>query len=289
MLVFANAKINLGLNIVSRRPDGYHNLLTCFYPVGINAGKGLVPQRYDNCADVIEAVEADCDSFNRYGTVAECPDTEDLTYRSLKLFRDECPSIADRKFAINLYKRLPFGAGLGGGSADAGFTLRLLNNLSGASLSEKRLAEIAVRLGADCPFFIYNKPLSASGIGDIFKPLPNILDGYWGAIVKPDCSISTREAFRLVTPRMPEKSPEDIVISLPPEEWKDMLTNDFEQSMFALYPHTKEIKREMYDAGAVYASLSGSGSAFYAIFKNRDEATGYLDRCKMSWCSAVKF
>ncbi len=290
MIFFANAKINLGLNVVRRRADGYHDLETCFYPIGLYAGLGDVPEQYDCCLDIIEITEAENDTFRRYGQVADCNHNDDLTYRALSLFREECKEATKSKpVAINLYKRLPFGAGLGGGSADAGCTLRLLNEFFHTDLHENDLAAMAVSLGADCPFFIYNRPMSASGIGDVLKPLPEILKGYWGAIVQPPYTISTRDAFGKIKPAYPEKSPEEIVKNITPGEWRYTLVNDFEQSMFTLHPEARDIKKNMYAAGAVYASMSGSGSAFYAIFAEKQDALRYICQCNLPWKSVIRF
>lgn len=279
MLIFVNAKINLGLNVIRRRHDGYHDLMTCFYPVGKSSGQGLVPPEYDSLSDVIEVVESDADELVRTGAAPDCEPEHDLVWKALQLFRGEYPMAEGRKLRLVLEKHLPFGAGLGGGSADASATLRLLNDYFEAGFSEARLEEMAGRLGADCPFFIRNMPVAAEGTGNIFTPLSSVLEGWWCAIVKPEYSISTAEAFRGVSPRMPDVSPAGIVGTLPVSEWRGRLVNDFEESMYTHHPKARKIKEYFYECGAAYSAMSGSGSAFFGIFSGRDAALRALDGC----------
>lgn len=279
MLIFVNAKINLGLNVIRRRHDGYHDLMTCFYPVGKSAGLGLVPPEYDSLADVIEIVESDVDGLVRIGAVPDCEPEHDLVCKALQLFRSEYPEAESRNLRVVLEKHLPFGAGLGGGSADASATLILLNDYFQAGFSEARLEEMAGRLGADCPFFIRNTPVSAEGTGNVFAPLPPVLEGLWCAIVKPEYSISTAEAFRGVSPRIPDVSPAEIVGTLPISEWRERLVNDFEESMYSHHPEARRIKEYLYECGAEYSAMSGSGSAFFGIFSDSEAALRALDGC----------
>ncbi|MDR0681332.1 MAG: 4-(cytidine 5'-diphospho)-2-C-methyl-D-erythritol kinase [Dysgonamonadaceae bacterium] len=254
MISFPNAKINLGLNIVSRRPDGYHNIETVFYPV--------------HWCDVLEIVPAKREKgiFIQIGI----PIKEDLqknlvmkAYRLLKADYD-IPEID-----IYLRKNIPFGAGLGGGSSDAAFMLKLLNDFAGLHLSHEQLEEYARRLGADCPFFIRDKPVFAESTGTVFTPITVFLRGYYLVVVKPDIQVSTREAYSNVKPQRPGESIRDI-IQLPVSTWKDKLMNDFEKTIFALYPEIEKIKRKMYERGAIYASMSGSGSSVFGIFEDID-------------------
>ncbi len=253
MLVFPDAKINLGLNIIEKRPDGYHNLETIFYPVPVedaleinilNEGNGKFRLHQ---AGMEIAGEAE----------------NNLVVKAYKLLdaRFNLPPID-----IHLFKRIPSGAGLGGGSADAAFMLKLLNEKFNLGLATEELEEYAARLGADCAFFIRNQPTYAEGIGNIFSPITFSLKGYQIWLVKPDIFVSTKDAFARIRPHRPDRALKDIV-QLPVEEWKGLMFNDFEESVFPQFPAIGEIKEEMYRQGAVYASMSGSGSSVYGIFK----------------------
>ncbi len=249
MICFPNAKINLGLNVVSKRPDGYHNIETIFYPVPLK--------------DALEVVEADSFSFSQTGIPIDSPIDNNLVVKAFKLMKShyDLPSLE-----VHLLKAIPFGAGLGGGSSDAAYMLKLLNDFCKLNLSTEKLEEMASILGADCPFFIRNVPVMASGIGNIFESISFSLKGYYLSIVKPDIMVSTPEAYSMVTPQSPSISLRDIV-SLPVMEWKKVMLNDFEPSVFTKYPIIAEIKEYMYKAGAVYASMSGSGSSVYGVFE----------------------
>lgn len=266
MIKFVNAKINLGLNVVRKRADGYHDLSTVFYPVGVYAG---TPYDYGCLADVLEIIEADEDALTVTGNTVDCPFENNLVWKALLAYRSKRPMLP--RVNITLDKHLPSQAGLGGGSADASFALVAFNEICPVPLPDTELLELARGLGADCPFFINNKPCAASGIGEILSPIPLDLSGKWVAILKPDVNISTADAFRYVKPCVPEFFPREIVMR-PIEEWRHILKNDFEVSMFTLYPELAEIKRYLYDRGALYASMSGSGSAFYGIFNTESEA-----------------
>lgn len=253
MLTFPNAKINLGLNITEKRPDGYHNLETIFYPIPVE--------------DALE-INIPVDGTGKYGLhqsglkIEGDPD-HNLVVKAYKLLDDEfdLPPVD-----IHLFKHIPSGAGLGGGSADAAFMLKLLNEKFDLGLSADKLEEYAARLGADCAFFIRNAPTFAEGIGNIFSPVPVSLKGYGLWLVKPDIFVSTRDAFSQIRPRRPERSLKEIV-QMPVEEWKEYMVNDFEESVFPQFPEIGEIKEEMYRQGAVYASMSGSGSSAYGLFR----------------------
>ena len=253
MLVFPNAKINLGLYVTERRADGYHNLLSVFYPV---------KELHDEL--LVERVNCDGYAFEQDGIKIDGPADDNLVVKAYRLMRDEY-GVGGVK--IRLTKRIPFGAGLGGGSADAAFMLRCLNELFALGLNDDRLCALAVRLGADCPFFIRNAPMLAEGIGDILTPASVDLSGYRIEVVKPDVSVSTAEAYRGITPRPAMLNPLQVVENEPVERWKDLIRNDFENTVFKLYPQIRTLKEEMYARGALYASMSGSGSAVYGIFR----------------------
>lgn len=252
MICFPNAKINLGLNIVSKRADGYHNLETVFYPIAIK-----------DALEIIVKKDQPDDTFTEAGIKVDASPENNLVMKALKLMQDyyDFP-----KVEVHLLKKIPFGAGIGGGSADASFMLRLINDTFKLNISEPELAALAVQLGADCPFFVYNKPMFASGIGEIFEDVGLTLQDYHFVLIKPDIHIPTRDAFAEIKPVQPQLSLKDIV-KLPLREWKDLMINDFEKSIFPKYPVIKEIKEQLYDMGAIYASMSGSGSSVFGIFK----------------------
>ena len=252
MLTFPNAKINLGLNITEKRPDGCHNLETIFYPVPIqdaleinilNEGNGKF-------------------RLHQAGLEIEGEAESNLVVKAYKLLDDRfnLPPVD-----IHLFKHIPSGAGLGGGSSDAAFMLKLLNDHYQLGVSEEQLEVYAATLGADCAFFIKNRPIFAEGIGNIFSPVELSLNGYQIMIIKPNVFVSTREAFSNIHPHRP-KYPVREAIQRPVQEWKDTLINDFEASVFPQHPVIGEIKEELYHQGAIYASMSGSGSSVFGLF-----------------------
>lgn len=272
MIKFVNAKINIGLNVVEKRKDGYHNLETVFLPVGVNSG---LSDHMNSLCDVLEIVDTNSD-FDEYvfmGNKIDCPTEKNLVVKAVNLFREEAKKrgfeFGNKK--VVLEKLLPDGAGMGGGSADASFTLMMLNELTGEHFDDCSLAQMALQLGADCPFFIYNRPMLAKGVGEILTPIELNLPKMYALIVKPSVSISTREAFGNIEPHRAE-IPIESVVSMPVEEWRHYLKNDFERSMFALHPEIEGVKRALYAGGAVYASMTGSGSAFYGLFKSEEVA-----------------
>lgn len=256
MIAYPNAKINIGLNIVERRNDGYHNIETVFYPIGLSDVLHVEPS--ESCSDY---------SFSASGIAIDGDPENNLIVKAYRILQNEyeLPPID-----ISLHKQIPFGAGLGGGSADAAFMLKLLNEQFELKISTRKLRTLAAKLGADCPVFISNKPVFASGIGNVFTKISLNLIGYYLLLVKPDIHVSTPDAYANVTPSVPEKSLIEL-IQLPVEEWKGNVVNDFEKSVFQKFPLIATIKDQMYHSGAVYASMSGSGSAVYGIFK--DEPT----------------
>ena len=253
MITFPNAKINLGLNITAKRPDGYHNLETVFYPVPIEDALEIHVQH--NSTDKKFAL-------HQAGMEITGNAEDNLVVKAYLLLDKEfnLPPVD-----IHLYKHIPSGAGLGGGSSDAAFMLKLLNERFELKLTNEKLEEYAATLGADCAFFIKNTPTYAEGIGNIFSPLSLSLKGYQILLVKPDIFVSTREAFSLVRPHKPEYSLKEI-ITHPISEWKEQMVNDFETSVFPQYPVIGEIKEELYKNGAIYAAMSGSGSSVFGLF-----------------------
>lgn len=257
MLTKPICKINLGLNVVERRPDGYHNLETVFYPVPI--------------CDTLEVFEMDdafpspynCDLKVTNITI-DGDEQKNLVVRAYNLLKQDFPSLP--RIHAHLYKDIPTQAGMGGGSSDCGFMITLLNEQFHLGLSNEQMIRYAARLGADCAFFILNKPCYAEGIGERLEPIDLDLSGWYLAVVRPDIPIPTKEAFSLITPQHPAKNCRDIVMQ-PVETWRDGLTNDFEKSVFALHPEIGDIKDRLYDLGATYAAMSGSGSSLFGLFR----------------------
>ena len=257
MITYPNAKINLGLNIVEKRPDGYHNLETIFYPI--------------NLQDALEVTQLDGEgeyALTLSGTPIEGDPDQNLVVKTYRLLKKDFPDIP--AIDIHMYKHIPTGAGLGGGSADAAFMIKLLNEKFKLGLSIEKMEEYAATLGADCAFFIRNKPVFASGIGNIFEPIQLSLKGYYLVLVKPDIFVSTKDAFSLIQPMKPSQSLREIV-RMPVETWRATMKNDFENSVFQKYPEIAAIKDKLYDMGAIYASMSGSGSSVYGIFREQVE------------------
>lgn len=269
MITFPNAKINLGLNIVEKRADGYHNLETIFYPVQIEDALEVVPLKNSSKDFELEVL----------GIPVAGDDNENLVVKAYKLLKDkyELPPIS-----IYLQKHIPSGAGMGGGSADGAFMLKLLNDQFQLNLSQHEMEDYATKLGADCPFFIANKPTYATGIGNIFSPINISLSEYYILVIKPDVFVSTKDAFALITPSIPSLKITEVV-QMPIEQWKKYLINDFEKSVFTQYPSISKIKDLLYDAGAIYASMSGSGSSLYGIFSTPIENAEQLFEGHFVW------
>lgn len=270
MIEFVNAKINIGLFVTERRPDGYHNLSTVFYPVGRHSG---LPENPTPFCDILEISPSVKTEFTQSGRAIDCPKEKNLVWKAIQAYAKaiEQHGKSLKPSLISLYKALPDGAGMGGGSADASFTLKLLNNFNNDILTRDELLSIARALGADCPFFLINKPVYAEGIGDIFTPIKLDLNGYYLLLLKPEESISTREAFSFITPRKPQLELKNL-IEQPISQWHKNIKNDFEDSFFNIHPHLKRLKTDLYSNGALYASMSGSGSTFYGIFNSFEAA-----------------
>lgn len=249
MVTFPNAKINLGLHVTERRPDGYHNLETYFYPIRL--------------ADALEILPSDEFRFQSSGIRMEGGAEKNLVVKAYRLLQNDfhLPMVK-----IYLHKVIPIAAGLGGGSSDAAFTLVMLNTIFNIGLSQQQLEKYAGLLGADCPFFIGNIPSLATGKGDQLEPLKMDLSGFQPVIVKPPVSVNTAAAYQGITPKYPDIPLRDIM-NQSVENWKDSLHNDFENSVFEQFPQIAAIKQTLYECGATYASMSGSGSAVFGLFR----------------------
>lgn len=250
MVAFPGCKINLGLQVLRRRPDGYHDIDTVFYPVP--------------WSDILEFLPAKHFSFSLSGLAIEGDSDDNLCLRAYRLLQKDhsLPPVQG-----HLHKVVPTGAGLGGGSADAAHTLRILRSLFSLVLSEEQLMELAYQLGSDCSFFLKDSPARGTGRGEVLKAMTIDLKGYFLLVVVPDVHVSTAEAYSDVKPQPPK---EDLasVLARPVTQWKDHLTNDFEASVFERFPEIAALKNKMYALGAVFASMSGSGSSVYGLFRD---------------------
>jgi 4-diphosphocytidyl-2-C-methyl-D-erythritol kinase len=250
MVSFPDCKINLGLHITGKRTDGYHDLETIFYPVKLK--------------DVLEIIPSEKFAFDVSGLKIDGTTDDNLCVKAFHLLKKDFPSLPDIK--IWLHKHIPMGAGLGGGSADGAFALKLLNEKFHLNLSTHQLIGYASQLGSDCPFFIIDKPCFATSRGEILETIDLDLSSYVFVIVCPTVHISTAWAFSQISPQRSLNNIKEIILQ-PIERWKYALVNDFEKPVLAKYPEMKKIKEDLYKLGALYASMTGSGSAFYGIFK----------------------
>jgi len=248
MVIFPNAKINIGLNVIERRADGYHNLETIFYPVKIN--------------DALEIIESDKLSFESSGLAIPGKIEDNLCIKAYHLLKKD-HNIPPVK--IHLHKHIPIGAGLGGGSADAAFFIRLMDQNFNLRLSIDKMQGYARKLGADCAFFIESKPVFAFDVGDEFEPIELDLSNYKIVLVMPDVQVSTAEAYRGVKPAEVKTSLIEL-IQLPVASWKKHIKNDFEESIFKNHALIRGVKADLYQAGALFASMSGSGASVFGIF-----------------------
>ena len=252
MIVYPNAKINIGLHILEKYPNGFHRIESILYPV-------------DMC-DILEIIPSDKFRFGMSGIPVDgTPDTN-LVVRAFRMMEKQygIPPVS-----IHLHKMIPPGSGLGGGSSDAAHTLKALNSLFDKNIPEEVLEDLAMQLGSDCPFFIRNRPVLASGKGNEFSPVSLDLSGYGIKIVTPEFSINTGWAYSQVIPSEKETSLADL-IRLPVPQWQGKITNDFEKALFPHYPELARLKRQLLQEGAVYASLTGSGSAVYGLFRRKN-------------------
>ncbi len=250
MLTLANAKINLGLFLTEKRVDGYHNLQTVFYPIKIH--------------DVVELVDAEETSMLIKGIDIPGDASDNIC---LKAFQTLQRDFNLPQQQIILLKNIPVGAGLGGGSADAAFLIKLVNQKFELGLTDEQMEAYARPLGADCAFFIKNKPTYAFAKGDEFEDLSVDLSKYYLVLVKPPVHVSTAQAYSNINVKQPSTSLKDL-IHLPLQDWQAHIFNDFETSVFVKYPEIDEIKTKLYQAGAKFALMSGSGSSVFAIFEN---------------------
>ena len=278
MITFPCAKINLGLNIVSKRPDGYHNLETVFYPIPLTDALEIkyMDEKFPS--------ESPCD-LKITGNDVDCNEEDNLVIKAYQLLAADFQL---PRVHAHLVKRIPTQAGLGGGSSDAAYMIRLLDERFQLNIGIPEMERYAAKLGADCAFFITADPSYAEGIGDVLMPadVPGAgLGGYYLAVVKPSVAVSTRDAYAAIVPKTPTKCCRDIVRQ-PIETWKDELVNDFEAPIFAMHPELAAIKQSLYDAGAVYAAMSGSGSALFGIF--REQPTGLEKEFEGMFCQVMK-
>ena len=258
MTTFPIAKINLGLNVVEKRPDGYHNLQTVFYPVRI---KDALEVQVMN-EDFPSAVDCDLKITN---IPIEGDEQKNLVVRAYWLLKQDFPTLP--RLHAHLWKGIPTQAGMGGGSSDCAYMLLLLNKMFSLGLTDEQLMQYAARLGADCAFFILSRPCYAEGIGERLHPIGLDLSGWHIGVVRPDIPVPTKEAFSRIRPHFPPKNCREVVMQ-PVETWREELTNDFEESVFALHPEIGAVKERLYKMGATYAAMSGSGSALFGLFRD---------------------
>ena len=262
MLLYPNCKINIGLRVVRKREDGYHDLETIFYPV-----MGL--------HDELQVVTADHFEFIQEGLAIDCPAEDNLIIKCYQRMLAKYPQIGD--VHIRFKKNIPFGAGLGGGSSDAAHMAIALNEIYNLGLTKEQLAEEVRPLGADCPFFIYNTPCYAEGIGDKLTPISLNLSNLRLVMIKPNCSVSTREAYSgiICHPEVAGQIKQALNEGLSLDVMRPLLINDFEKTVFPLHPEIAKIKKCLRDAGAIYAAMSGSGSTVFGLFQNDTEGSTY--------------
>lgn len=252
---FPPCKINLGLQIISRRPDGYHNITTCFYPLP--------------WSDVLEILPSDQVEFTLTGLAIPGSREDNLCLKAYYLLKEDfrLPPVQ-----IHLHKIIPAGAGLGGGSSDAAHVLRLLNGIFTLNLSADQMKSYAAWIGSDCAFFTQDAPMMGTSRGEVLNPVNISLKGYYGVLVNPGIHVSTAAAYAGVVPETPAANTQEI-IALPVAKWRENLRNDFEPSVFKLHPDIQSIKERLYSSGALYASMSGSGSSVFGIYnKEMDSA-----------------
>lgn len=300
MITFPIAKINLGLNVVEKRPDGYHNLQTVFYPVPVKDALEVVAMDEAFPSDVdcdlkvtatpasVSASSATVPAGSPAGSAPSSFDTGDeqrnLVVRAYHVLKADYPALP--RCHAHLWKGIPTQAGMGGGSSDCAYMIRLLNTMFGLNLTEQQMIDYAARLGADCAFFIKNGPCYAEGIGEQLEDITLDLSGWHIAVVRPDIPVPTKEAFARIRPHYPAKNCRDIVMQ-PVDTWRDELVNDFEESVFALHPEIGHVKEQLYKMGATYAAMSGSGSALFGLFRNRPDQLGQAFPNMFTFCSLL--
>ena len=277
MTNFPIAKINLGLNVVEKRPDGYHNLQTVFYPVPIK--DALEVQVMD------EAFPSDYDCDLKVTNITiEGDEQRNLVVRAYQVLKQDFPTLP--RIHTHLWKGIPTQAGMGGGSSDCAYMMLLLNQQFQLGLTDEQLIEYAAKLGADCAFFILSRPCYAEGIGEKLQPINLSLSGYYIAVVRPDIPVPTKEAFSRIRPHYPTQNCRETVMQ-PIDTWRDTLINDFEESVFALHPEIGDIKQRLYDIGATYAAMSGSGSALFGLFKKQPDSLSQAFPNMFTFCNSL--
>ena len=264
MVIFPRAKINIGLRIVNKRVDGFHNIETILYPIELR----------DALEFIVPSEPFEEDHIVSTGIITDCSPSDNLIIKALIRFRKQFPIPF---LNIHLHKAIPVGAGLGGGSSDAASIMKCVNRFFNAGLETEVLKTIASELGSDCPFFIESVPVLAEGRGEILKPIPVNLRGYYLILTNPAVKVSTIEAYRNCIPKKPSSNLNDLVAK-PLAEWKDLIVNDFEETVFREYPVIKSFKEELYNIGAIFSSMSGSGSAVYGIFDHKPEIPAKMIR-----------
>lgn len=260
MVVFPNCKINLGLKVIRKRPDGFHDLSTVFYPLPYY--------------DALEMQRSDQFSFTQTGQVLDITAADNICVKAWELLRRDFPDLPS--VSIHLHKTIPAGAGLGGGSADAAFLLKLANRKFRLSLSDDQLIGYALQLGSDCPFFIINQPAVGTGRGERLQPVSLDLSAWRLQVVNPGIHVNTGKAFSFVQPSASGPDPA-VQVLRPVSEWKGTLVNDFENGVFSLFPEIQAIRDRMYAAGAVYAAMSGTGSTVFGLFDRETPAPVFPD------------
>lgn len=262
MIAFPPCKINLGLHVVAKRADGYHDIETCFFPVP--------------WTDVLEIIPANELQFTSTGIDIPGKEEENLCIKAFALLRDtfKIPLVK-----IHLHKIIPMGAGLGGGSSDAAHTLRLLNTIFELKLSTKQLKNYASQLGSDCSFFIQDEPMLGTGRGETLNPISVNLAGYYLVLVKPMVHVSTKDAYAGLTPKAPLHEIKEALLQ-PVKNWKDSLVNDFETSVFQKFPEIEKVKTRLYELGATYACMSGSGATVFGLFERPISLNGRFKDCE---------
>jgi 4-diphosphocytidyl-2-C-methyl-D-erythritol kinase len=265
MISFPNAKINLGLYVTEKRPDGFHNIESCFYPVGWK--------------DILEIIPAKIFSFTSSGIDIPGDAKSNLCVKAYQFLQHDyqIPPVQ-----IHLHKVIPIGAGLGGGSADGAFTIKMLNTIFKLDLSIAQMENYARKLGSDCAFFIRNKPVFCFGKGDQFEDVEVNLSNYFFALINPQIHVGTTEAYAGISPQFPFQSIKG-VLQKPVHEWRNQLSNDFEKTVCKKYQAITDIKEILYTQGAFYASMSGSGSTVYGIFSDEKNLISLFPKEYMIW------
>jgi 4-diphosphocytidyl-2-C-methyl-D-erythritol kinase len=269
MIIFPNAKINLGLHVIEKRPDGFHTIETVFYPVAWEDMLEVLPDPSQESGI----------SFSSSGILIPGDANENLCVKAYHLISKDYPMPAVK---VHLHKIIPIGAGLGGGSSDAAFFIKALNEIFELNLAWGELHHYAKQLGADCSFFITNRPVLAEGKGDQLESINLSLRGMHVVIVYPEIHVNTAQAYSGISPKKPAVALENLITETPVEKWRDVLVNDFEKTVFEKFPEIKTLKKKMYSCGAVYAAMSGSGSAVFGIFENQPEVKNVFEG-KLVW------